>query len=350
MPAESLLRQEIHEQPRALIGLLKGAAAFSDARRLLRKHGTRAIRLVGHGSSDNAACYGVYAFALLAGLPAVRDSISLAVYYQTPSRLDRSAVVALSQSGRTPDVVAYVEQARAKGSPTIALTNDPSSPLAAAADVTVPLLAGDERAIAATKTYTSELAALALLAAYMGGRERAVADAIRRVAETMAAHLRDGDVLQVQRLARTFAFTGRMFVVGRGLEYATARELALKLTETCRVATAALTTTDLAHGPIAAVDSHFPVFAIASQDDALPTVLLALERARRAGATIISFGNAAESIKGAAGSVPVPSVPLPVLSPILSIVPGQLFAESLARARGLDPDHPASLTKVTLAP
>lgn len=350
MPAESLLRQEIYEQPAALVRLLQAATAFSDARRLLSAHRTRAIRLIGHGSSDNAACYGVYAFALLARLPAVRDSISLPVYYGTETSLDRSAVVALSQSGQTPDVVAYVERARATGSPTIALTNDPSSPLASAADVTVPLLAGDERAIAATKTYTSELAALALLAAHLGGHETAVAAAIRQLAVTMAAQLRSGDVRRLEELARIFAFTDRMFVVGRGLEYATARELALKLAETCRVGTVALTATDLAHGPIAAVDSRFPVLAIASRDDALPAVLLALDRARRAGATIISFGNAAGLVEGVAGGAHAPAAPLPVLSPILSIVPGQLFADSLARARGLDPDQPPSLTKVTLAP
>lgn len=350
MPAESLLRQEIQEQPCCLMRLVAAATAFSDARKLLRAHNTRAIRLVGHGSSDNAACYGVYAFALLAGLPAVRDSISLPVYYRTESRLENSAVVALSQSGRTPDVVAYVERARAARVPTIALTNDPSSPLAEVANVTVPLLAGRERAIAATKTYTSELAALAILAAHLGGRAAEVTDAIRRLVETMAAHLREGEFSRLEKLASVLAHAGRMFVVGRGFEYATARELALKLTETCRVATTALTSTDLAHGPIAAVDSQFPVLAITSLDDALPAVLSALDRARRAGATIVLFGNAAGLVDGVTGTAPVPSVPLPVLSPIMSIVPGQLFADSLARARGLNPDLPSGLTKVTLAP
>jgi glucosamine--fructose-6-phosphate aminotransferase (isomerizing) len=162
--------------------------------------------------------------------------------------------------------------------------------------------------------------------------------------------MRGDDGRRPEELARSFALTGRMLVVGRGVEYATARELALKLAETCRVGTAALTTTDLAHGPIAALDAQFPVLAIASRDDALPAVLSGLDRARRAGATVISFGNAAGLVRGTAGSAPVPCVPLPVLSPLLSIVPGQLFADALARVRGLDPDLPPSLTKVTLAP
>ena len=140
-----------------------------------------------------------------------------------------------------------------------------------------------------------------------------------------------------------------MYVIGRGIEFGTAREVALKLTETCRVAAEPLTATDLAHGPIAALDALFPVWTIASRDESLPAVVDAAARVREAGATIVASGNAAEEIEGAAYALPVPEAPHPILAPLLSVVPGQLFAASLAQAKGLDPDHPVGLTKVTRA-
>jgi glucosamine--fructose-6-phosphate aminotransferase (isomerizing) len=140
-----------------------------------------------------------------------------------------------------------------------------------------------------------------------------------------------------------------MFVVGRGLEFATAREIALKLLETCRVAAEPLTATDLAHGPVAALDPLFPVWAIASADETLPAVLEAAARVRETGATLIASGSAARRIEGAAYVIPTPEPASPLLAPLLSVVPGQLFAWALAQAKGLDPDRPARLTKVTLA-
>jgi glucosamine--fructose-6-phosphate aminotransferase (isomerizing) len=140
-----------------------------------------------------------------------------------------------------------------------------------------------------------------------------------------------------------------MFVIGRGPEFATAREIALKLLETCRIAAEPLTSTDLAHGPIAALDPQFPVWTIASDDELLPAVLEAAARVRAAGASVIASGTAADRIQGAAYSVPVPEPPLSLCAPLLSVVPGQLFAWALARAKGLDPDRPNGLTKVTMA-
>ena len=140
-----------------------------------------------------------------------------------------------------------------------------------------------------------------------------------------------------------------MYVIGRGYELATAREIALKLTETCRVAAEPLTSTDLAHGPIAALDSMFPVWTIASHDPSLPALVEAAARVRQAGATLVASGSAAGEIEGAEWRLPVPEAPMPLLSPLLSVVPGQLFAAALAEAKGLDPDRPERLTKVTLA-
>jgi glutamine---fructose-6-phosphate transaminase (isomerizing) len=339
---------EIREQPDALHRLLEGQGEFAAVADEMRQRDATTIRMVGHGSSDNAASYGVYAFGLLPGWTALRDSISLTVYYGAELDMSGCTALALSQSGRTPDVVEYARRARRRGAYVVAVTNDPASDLARVSDAVLELRAGTERAVAATKTYSNQVAALGLLAAHGAGSGDAFADDLRSVAATMPALTRSLEA-RIGSVAIPFAYAGRMFVVGRGAEFATAREIALKLLETCRIAAEPLTATDLAHGPVAALDSLFPVWAIASDDATLPAVVEAVERAREAGATIIASGNAAEAISGAEYVLASPSTPSPLLSPLLSIVPGQLFASALARARGLDPDTPRGLSKVTLA-
>lgn len=340
---------EIREQPAALRRLLGHQARYAEAAAAVRARGPL-VRIVGHGSSDNAASYGVYAFGLLPGWTALRDSISLTVYYGAAIDFAGSTVVALSQSGRTPDVVQYVAEARRRGALTIAVTNDVDSALGSTAELVLPLAAGNERAVAATKTYTTQLAALALLAGHGAGTGAGtgVVEGIAAAADALEQAL-PGLEARLAQLAVSFAFVGRMFVIGRGLEFATAREVSLKLLETCRVAAEPLTATDLAHGPVAALDELFPVWVIAADDEALPAVQEASRRAREAGATIVATGTAAGAIEGAAATIPVPRATERVLGPLLSVAPGQLLAWALARAKGLDPDAPVGLTKVTLA-
>lgn len=342
------LLAEIREQPAALRRLVEHAGDYAAVATLAARRGSPLVRMVGHGSSDNAASYGVYAFGLLPGWTALRDSISLSVYYGARVDVRGSGVVALSQSGRTPDVLEYVQRARARGALTIALTNEPDSALADAAEAVLPVAAGPEHAVAATKTYTNQVAALALLAGFAAGRGSELVDGIRRTADLLEELL---PVLErrVSELAVSLAFVGRMFVIGRGPEFATAREIALKLLETCRVAAEPLTATDLMHGPVAAIDGLFPVWTIASRDESLPAVAEATARARDAGALVIASGTAAAEIADAEHHVPIPEPPLPLLAPLLSVAPGQLLAWALSQARGLDPDRPSGLSKVTLA-
>ncbi len=346
LPGEIFAR-EIHEQPDALLSLLEHEAEYAALARAIEDRAPTLIRFVGHGSSDNAATYGVYAFGLLPRLTAVRDSISLSVYYDAELDFSASVVIALSQSGRTPDVVAYVERARARGAFTVALTNENGSELEQIAHATLPLAAGAEWAVAATKTYVNQLAALALLAGGTAGRGVELADAVRATADLLSRSLSTFDA-GVRPIATSFAYVGRMYAIGRGLEFATAREVALKLTETCRIAAKPLTATDLAHGPVAALDSLFPVWAIASRDASLPAVIEAATRVRDAGATIVGSGSAADEID-ASYVLPVPAAPTPVLAPLLSVVPGQLFAAALAQTKGYDADRPEGLNKVTIA-
>ena len=343
----SRFREEIREQPEALLRLVENESEFARVGAEMRERGATTIRMVGHGSSDNAASYGVYAFGLLPNWTALRDSISLTVYYGAELDMSGCTAIALSQSGRTPDVVEYARRAKRRGAYIVAITNDPSSELAQVADAVLELRAGPENSVAATKTYTNQLAALGLLAAHAAGKGDAFAGELRAAAGAMPQLILSVES-RVANVAIPFAYAGRMFVVGRGAEFATAREIALKLLETCRIAAEPLTATDLAHGPVAALDSLFPVWAIASDDSTLPAVIEAVERARDAGATIIASGSAADAIPGAQYVLASPSTS-PLIAPLLSIVPGQLFAGALARARGLDPDTPRGLSKVTLA-
>jgi glutamine---fructose-6-phosphate transaminase (isomerizing) len=339
---------EIREQPQALERLLDHEPEFARVAAAARDRGSKIVRMVGHGSSDNAASYGVYAFGLLPRWTALRDSITLTVHYDTGLDLAGSIVIGLSQSGRTPDVVEYVVRARSSGAFTIALTNDPDSDLARVAEAILPLGAGEEHAIAATKTYLNQVAALALFAAHAAGRGQLLANAIRETIDLLAGVI-PGLEEKALAVAAPFAVTERMFVIGRGAEFATAREIALKLLETCRVAAEPLTATSLAHGPVAALEPLFPVWAIAGEDEALPATLEAAKRVLETGAALIVSGSGAERIDGTPFVIPTPRPPLALLSPLLSVIPGQLFAWALARAKGLDPDRPRGLSKVTLA-
>jgi glutamine---fructose-6-phosphate transaminase (isomerizing) len=339
---------EIREQPEALRRLLEHEAEYGEIARTIADRRPSLIRLVGHGSSDNAATYGVYAFGLLPRMTAVRDSISLRVYYGAELDFSASVVVALSQSGRTPDVVDYLRSAQERGAFTVAVTNEPAAELGEAADAVLPLAAGPENAVAATKTYLNQLAALALLAGGIAGRGAEVAEDLRHTADLISTSLTRLEA-EARPIATSFAYVGRMYAIGRGLEFATAREVALKLTETCRIAAEPLTATDLAHGPVAALDSLFPVWTIASNDESLPAVIEGASRVRAAGATVVASGSAADEIGAAQYLLKVPAAPSPLLAPLLSVVPGQLFAGALAQAKGLDPDRPAGLTKVTIA-
>lgn len=339
---------EIREQPRALAGLLEHEREFKRVAALAREHGTSMVRMVGHGSSDNAASYGVYAFGLLPGWTALRDSISLIVYYGSGVDMRASTVIGLSQSGQTVDVVEYVEHARKAGAFTIAVTNEPESDLGRVAEAVLPLGAGHERAIVATKTYMNQVAALGLLAAHVAGVGESFSRDLRAVVDQLEALIPMLE-RQMGAVANPFAFIGRIFIIGRGVELATARETALKLLESCRIAAEPLTVTDLAHGPMAALDPLFPVWMIASNDQTLPAVVEAAARIRETGATLVACGDAADSIGGADYVISLPKPPSPLTSPLLSVVPGQLFAWAVARAKGIDPDRPRGLSKVTLA-
>jgi glutamine---fructose-6-phosphate transaminase (isomerizing) len=336
------MRTEIGQQPAALRATI-GALLPRAAEAAVLARGTRQVLFIARGTSDNAAVYGSYLVQAYAGRLATLASPSIATAYR--SRVDLSGVlaVALSQSGKTEEIVETMAWASDCGAATLAITNGAASPLAEAADVAFVTQAGTERAVPATKTFTTQLAALAVLAIGLGadldpGELRQAPDAI----EALLAGPGDLDPI-VAELSGDHG----VVVSGRGLAYAAALELALKLKEACYLHAMGLSYADLLHGPIAVVDAQTPAILLAA--DSGPTLRGTVELASRVtGAGARAYGIGGGELLAAACSRALPGPRLPEwLAPLGLIVPGQLLTEALSRRLGLDPDHPRGLSKVT---
>jgi glutamine---fructose-6-phosphate transaminase (isomerizing) len=342
--AESIVRAEIAEQPAAVARLLereRGAIAAAAAE--IRRRRPRYAVIAARGSSDNAARYAQHALGRLCGLPVALASPSLHTVYGAPLRYTDGLVLGISQSGASPDVASVLAAARDQGCVTVAITNAPSSPLAATAGHVIDLRAGVEASVAATKTYTTSLAAVAALAAAIAedrDRERELAAAPGRLERQLA---RTGGL---DEAAAAAAGWRRLAVIGRGANYATAFEAALKIKELAGVAAEPASPADFLHGPVAMLDPGFPLLAV------LPSALagaalrdvLAAAHARDADITVI----ADDGYAAARGERLLEVEPGPEwLSPLCAVVPAQLLAVGAAERRGLDADRPAGLQKVT---
>ena len=289
--------------------------------------------------------YGQYLCSVRSGRLGVLASPSLATAYRAQVDLDGVLAVAVSQSGRTEEIVATQEWARACGARTVAITNADGSPLAAQADLALVTRAGEELAVPATKTFTTQLAALGVLGLALGG-DRAGLDALRAVPDAMSRALVVADA--AESLAGRLIDVERLVVSARGYAYAIAREVALKLEEACYVTALGLSYADLEHGPIAVVDADTPALLVAAAHD--PAVLHGMtalaRRCREDGGHVYGIGG--DDAFAAACHAVLPEAALPAwLSPLTLVVPGQLLVEALSRAKGIDPDMPRGLRKVT---
>jgi glutamine---fructose-6-phosphate transaminase (isomerizing) len=301
--------------------------------------------LVARGTSDNAAAYGRYLLEIHAGVAASLAAPSLATHYRVARDLSDTLVVSLSQSGNTQEIVATQTWATQQGARTIAVTNDPDSPLAVSADLTMPLSAGPELAVPATKTYTAQLAALAVIADALGPATASLEADLRRVPGEIVRILERPE--PIERAIDVLAAAGAILVSGRGIVFGTALELALKLEETNLRPVRGLSYADLRHGPIAVLDCSLAVVLVSASDGPLVDDMTDLARqVDGLGAATIGIGGVAAFADTCGTHLPGPSLPEKV-APLALIVPGQQLAEGLARRRGLDPDAPRGLSKVT---
>jgi glucosamine--fructose-6-phosphate aminotransferase (isomerizing) len=343
----SWLEAELREQPDALARLLERqeqvARAAAEA---FRRPDIRYILIASRGSSSNVARYAQYLLGRAHRVPVMFATPSLYTIYEQPPRLDGAMVVGISQSGASPDVVAVLAEARDQGCPTLAITNDTSSPLARTADTVLDLEAGREQAVAATKTYLNSVGAVALLFTAIG--DDAVArDELARMPEALEAQIQlslGADAPPLDEYRDAIGAT----VVARGVNYGTGYEVALKIRELTGLVTEAYSPADLMHGPIAAVQEGWPVIVVAPSGPARPSVEEVVAPVRARGARMIAISDVRAVLRRAQTRLPlVPGVP-EWLSPLTAVVPGQVTALRLTELRGLDLDHPRGLRKVTL--
>lgn len=369
--AQTHMLDEIREQPAALQRTLDGTAnAVRQAALEATQRGVDLVILAARGTSDHAALYAQYLFQYLNGIPVALATPSLYTLYGASLRLERTLVIGISQSGESPDIVEVVAQARKTGALTVGITNQEGSLLARTAQHTLLCHAGLERSVAATKTYTTTCTVLAMLAAFLPGGEP-LRDSIDQIPALVTAALKSEET--IAHVAERYVHARDCVVLGRVFQYSTARETALKLAETCYVVATPFSSADFRHGPAALVERGLPVIVFAppgrtatdsqqllqwlgehgadclvvTEDERLQelaTTYIRLELPTLTTSIVRGTGTTGE------GNDPAKEVPTSVaelLAPLPYIIPGQLFAHYLALYKGLNPDQPRSLTKIT---
>jgi len=331
---------EIAEQPQVWQRVLAdGADAIAKVAAEITDAAPRFVLFVGRGSSDHAALYGKYLVEITHGLPAGLVSPSTMTVYGTRPQLRGVLYIAVSQSGGSPDLVRSIEIAREQGALTLAVTNNPNSALAAAAELHLDVFAGREQSIAATKSYTAEILALYLLFDRARGGDGRHA----RPLPDLGARVLDCDI---GGIVQRYRFAQRLIITGRGYSYPTALEAALKLMETCYLSAQAFSGADLLHGPLATVDPQMPVLAIVQEGAGGQAMLPVLSRLAERNADVVAVGPG-RALEHVVGRITLPDGIPEELSPLLEILPLQQLALQLAIARGGDPDKPRGLYKVT---
>lgn len=337
--------QEIRSQPEVIAGLLEHG--LGQARQLataIRARDIRYVYLAGRGTSEHAGIYGQYLLGALNGLPVALAAPSLFTIYRQPPQLRDALVIGVSQSGQSPDILAVIDEAQRQGALTLAITNDASSPLAQRAALHFDIAAGPELAVAATKTYTAQLTAFALLAIALANDQTRLTE-LNQLPAALTSALR----LEASAAAAAAHFREmcHCVVLGRGFQLATALEWSLKLKEMAYVVAERYSTAEFQHGPIALIEPGFPVLAIAPCDAGSQSTIELLGRLRAAGADLLALSDDETILAAHPLNLRLPSGIPGWLAPIVAIVPAQLFCYHLALARGIDPAAPRGLRKVT---
>ncbi len=339
------LYQEIHQQPHVLSELI-----YREQESILRLvHATRQrnithVVIAARGTSDNAARYAKYLLGAFNGLPVGLATPSLFTVYQQPPRFQNALVIGISQSGKSPDIVSVLAEARRQGALTAAITNVPESDLARAAEHVIELHAGMEQSVAATKTYTAELAAIALFSVLLKDDPSMLAE-LKAIPDAVRSTLGLEPIIRQQ--TQRYRYMRECVVIGRGFNYATAFELALKLKELTYTPVEPYSSADFLHGPLAVLEPGFPVILVAPTGKMLPELQVFSNKLLDLGAEIIAISDDEMILKNAQVALRLPVSVSEWLSPITCIVPGQCFAMHLVQTRGFDVDQPRAIKKVT---
>ena len=339
MTNQTHMRREVEEIPAVVATFLdKSGPVLDAAAAALRDRDPMMVATVARGSSDHACSYLKYAIELTLGLPVASIGPSIASIYGKDLKLARSAAIAISQSGKSPDIVGMAESARRSGALSIAITNTPDSPLAAVSDFTIDLHAGVERSVAATKTFTtSVVAGLSLIARWSG--DAALTSAITDLPNALAKAV----ACDWSAMAAALDGHNALYVLGRGPGFAIANEAALKFKETCGIQGESYSAAEVMHGPVSIVTPGYPVLGLAARDAAEPSVADMAHKLAGQGALAFLTSDR----PGAATRLPFAATGHPITDPLALIVSFYGFVEALARRRGLNPDEPPMLKKVT---
>jgi glucosamine--fructose-6-phosphate aminotransferase (isomerizing) len=341
---QEILFSEISEQPGIIQKLIESEAAHIKKIGSELKNRFKYIVIAARGTSDNAARYAQYVLGAYNNYQVALATPSLFTVYKNPPNLTDALVIGVSQSGQSPDIVSVLASAKEQGSPTICITNDVKSPLAKTSDFVIPLHTGAEKAVAATKTYTASLAAFTLLSLAFDKnvkREKELHALPEKLSGIITSAMKD------VKTTERYRYMEHCVVIGRGFNYSTAFEIALKVKELTRVVSVPYSSADFSHGPIATVQSGFPVIVVAPSGEMYPHIRGFMDKLIGMGAEIISISDKKEiTLKSNLGFVIPAGIP-EWLSPIAYILPGQLFARQLALEKGLNIDKPEGLTKVT---
>lgn len=339
MTTETHMRREVLEIPQAVARLFEQSATEMErAGTALKAVDPRVLVTVARGSSDHAASFIKYAVELTTGVPVASLGPSIASIYQAPLKLAGAASLSISQSGKSPDIVAMAEAVRRSGAVAVALTNTAGSPLALAADHAIDIAAGTEKSVAATKTFVnSAVAGLGVLAHWAGDKE------LLSALQDLPRHLEQAVACDWTTFADALDGTSSVFVLGRGPALAIANEVALKFKETCSVHAEAYSGAEVMHGPMALVGPGFPVLALAARDKAESSIIGAADALAAKGAAAFITADGARQ----AARLPFAATGHPLTDPLVLIASFYAFVEAFARRRGLNPDEPRNLRKVT---
>jgi glucosamine--fructose-6-phosphate aminotransferase (isomerizing) len=342
----SILEKEIYQQPEVIERLItKHSAEVGELAAELRNNPPRFVLIAARGTSDNAAIYSKYLFTGINRIPAGLAMPSLHTLYRVSPDMRDGLVIGISQSGQTPDVRAVLEAAQNQGVPTISITNAPDTPIGSIADHTILLEAEEEKSIAASKTFTSQLTAVAMLAAHYSDDKDRIEE-INLIPGYIQTVLEQRPV--TQSIAERFSKKNHIAIVGRGFNHCTTHEIALKIKELSYMVAQPYSAADFRHGPIAMLEPGFPVLAIAIRGKALSDMEDMVEKIRWMGADLAIMTNIDWLDKYSNDIIRLPEEMPDWLSPIVCTVPGQLLALNLSLEKGIDPDKPRALKKVTL--
>jgi glucosamine--fructose-6-phosphate aminotransferase (isomerizing) len=344
----TILESEIKSQPAVIERLVKADAEnvtrLVETYRRKDKPAFNYVLIAARGTSDNAARYAQYLFGIHNHMQVALATPSVFSMYRQPPDLSGALVIGISQSGQSPDIVSVISEGRRQGRPTLAITNFPDSPLAEAAEGHIQLNAGIEKATAATKTYTASLVALALFSACLSGEPTQMQD-LQRLPAQMEQTLQ-GVAPMMKRIER-YRYMEHCIVIGRGYNYSTAFEIALKIKELTSTVTEQYSPADFRHGPIAMVDKGFPVIVIAPKGPVFGDMQAMVVELKEHGAELLVISEDPALLEQAELPLPLPAGIPEWLTPMAAVLPGQLFGLALAQSRHLNADQPEGLHKIT---